>query len=286
MAASKLALSLGGALRSLTNKSRRPLIIFDKDGTLYDTSAAWKLWIEEFVSGIHSFIPEEASRHRLMDSIGYCPKTQTVKGNGYLASLPWAAIRQKLHELAVLETGGLMPHAVFEKAMQRSDDLVASRTAEFHREIFPLAAAFDALRTHGFRISICTADYHSPTHHALKASRVLDMVDTIVGCDDGFPAKPSPEAAAYLIKRANSEASCAAIVGDSIVDMQFGRNSGLALRVGVLSGSSSRQELEPLATHMVAHAGEMIALLLQDERSAMQQNANTDAAIIAAVASE
>ena len=52
----------------------------------------------------------------------------------------------------------------------------------------------------------------------------------------------------------------AAMVGDAVHDLAMGRAAGFALNIGVLSGTSGREDLEDFADLILASVNDMPAL--------------------------
>ncbi|MGH2523255.1 MAG: HAD family hydrolase [Anaerolineales bacterium] len=51
------------------------------------------------------------------------------------------------------------------------------------------------------------------------------------------------------------------IVGDALADLQMGRAAGVGLVVGVLTGASSAELLEPLADKVLESVEDLVTLL-------------------------
>jgi phosphoglycolate phosphatase len=80
---------------------------------------------------------------------------------------------------------------------------------------------------------------------------IAELVDVIVGADDGVARKPAPDMVLLACRRTGVEPSRAAVVGDSVADLEMGRAAKAARVIGVLSGVSGRAELEPFADAVV-----------------------------------
>ncbi|HEY9538635.1 MAG TPA: HAD hydrolase-like protein, partial [Kiloniellaceae bacterium] len=60
---------------------------------------------------------------------------------------------------------------------------------------------------------------------------------------------------------AGLDPAAVAVVGDSRHDLEMGRRAGCGLLVGVLTGTSSRDDLAPHAHHVIDSIAELEALL-------------------------
>lgn len=72
----------------------------------------------------------------------------------------------------------------------------------------------------------------------------------IVGGDQGFPKKPSPEAVHEIIRSAGVGAGETLLVGDSRTDVETGRNAGVRT-VAVTYGFGRREELEKVKPDLI-----------------------------------
>lgn len=87
----------------------------------------------------------------------------------------------------------------------------------------------------------------------------------VQGALTGIPTKPDPTLLHRLMERMGASQENTLFVGDSNVDIQTGKNGGLAT-CGVLWGFRSRRELELAgADHIVEHPGQMAALVTGTE---------------------
>lgn len=69
-----------------------------------------------------------------------------------------------------------------------------------------------------------------------------DSVDMVCGRKDGYPKKPDPYSVNLILEKFNADKSKALYVGDSNVDMETAKNSGLD-SCGVLWGFRTKDEL-------------------------------------------
>ena len=89
---------------------------------------------------------------------------------------------------------------------------------------------------------------------------MLDLFDFAAGCDSGFGAKPDPRMVLRLLpgdRRSRLEE--VAVVGDAVHDLAMGRAAGVGLNVGVLSGTSEREDLEDFADLILPSINELLA---------------------------
>jgi phosphonatase-like hydrolase len=130
----------------------------------------------------------------------------------------------------------------------------------------PVAGAADTfkwLRERGIKIALNTG------FDRLTADLILDAVgwktgvaDAIVCGDDVALGRPAP----YLIFRSMEKTGVTSVhqvmcVGDTVLDLQAGRNAGARCVVGVLSGAHQREQLEREPhSHLIASVAALPAL--------------------------
>jgi phosphoglycolate phosphatase len=217
------------------------LVVFDKDGTLIDFDAMWSPWVVELTRRL-----EVATGLGLADRVdaelGFDRAAGRTIAGRPLAVLPMADLRAAIVDL--VERAGL------ERAMARSAVdrawFVPDPVAEA-RPFTDLRRLFESLRGRGVGIAIATSDDHAPTEATLRGLGVADLVDAIVGADDGVARKPAPDAVLRLCSRLGVAPARTAVVGDSAADLEMGRAAGAARTIGVLSGVSDRADLAPFA---------------------------------------
>ncbi len=228
------------------------LIIFDKDGTLIDFDAMWGAWVTDLARRLES-VTQLPITNRLFRMMGFDPAPGRVLANGRLAVTPMTILRALTVDL--LCDAGLSreaAEAATTAAWQQPDPVaLASPLAN-------LQSLFSTLRERGLKIAIATTDDRAPTAATLAGLDIAPLVDALVCADDGVPVKPAPDMVLAVCQTLNIPPARTAVVGDAVADLQMGRAAGAGLVVGVLSGVSAAQALEPLADLLLASIADLI----------------------------
>ncbi len=225
------------------------LIIFDKDGTLIDFNFMWARWITELAQRL-----ERASNQNLAAALyaamGYDASRQSV-----IAGSPLAA-----HSMAELRV--LSAKVVCSIGVSRDDAERATGAAWFvpdpvalARPLADLPRVFSTLRAYGILTAIATSDDRASTLETLRALGIAPMVNALVSADDGLANKPAPDMLLHVCRELNVAPVASVMVGDAVADMQAARAAGIGLRVGVLSGVSTRELLGGEADVIVDSVG-------------------------------
>lgn len=166
------------------------------------------------------------------------------------------------HEDAIRRTIGLSLPDTFsrltgvldEQARTRFKELFLGRAREVMADLTELCPRVretlpDLLSKHA-RLGIVSTKIADSIKKILDKEGVRSHFAVIVGGDDVAKPKPDPEGVHFALRALGVAAQDCAYVGDSVIDLQTARNSGLAF-VGVLTGVTPREELERAGAKML-----------------------------------
>jgi phosphoglycolate phosphatase len=228
------------------------LIIFDKDGTLIDFHAMWGRWATTLARGLEAETGLDLAE-RLFQVMDFDAQSGHIVPEGNLAIMPLAGLRALTVE--VLTEFGL-PLREAEAALTKAWH--EPEPSALAQPLTDLTRLFITLRRTGFQIAIATSDDRRPTEAMLDALKLTLLVDGLVCADDGLPIKPAPDMVLTLCRRLNVLPQNTVVVGDNIPDLQMGRNAGVALTIGVLSGVGSVSALAPWADLVLNSIAELV----------------------------
>ncbi|MDE5606608.1 MAG: HAD family hydrolase [Bacteroidales bacterium] len=212
------------------------LVIFDLDGTLVDTLADLA-----------------AAMNTVLSRLGY--PTHPVAdyrfkvGNGVA----------KLVERSLPEAARQQP-AVVADALQQFLDY-------YNRHDMDATAPYDGipdllkrLKARGLQLAVASNKPHAAAVEIVHHYFGQDLFDCIYGQRPGAPVKPDPAIVHDILRTLDVSAGHALYVGDSAVDMETARRSGIP-SVGVLWGFRPESELrEAGACHIVSHPSEIFRI--------------------------
>ncbi len=124
----------------------------------------------------------------------------------------------------------------------------------------PLAPYLEGLVARGLRLGVMTNDTEYGARAHLGAAGVLGHFDFIAGFDSGYGAKPAPGPLLAFARAMALEPARVVMVGDSTHDLVAGRAAGMQC-VGVLTGTATCSDLEPLADIVLPDIGHIPAWL-------------------------
>ena len=126
---------------------------------------------------------------------------------------------------------------------------------------------FSGLKQLGLALGVATNDAAASARATVTAFGLSDMFDLVLGYDSVANPKPAGDPVLAFAGHTGLEPRCVMMVGDNAHDMQCGRAGGAGLCVGVLSGNSTREQLAPLADHVIediSHLGSLLSSIEHD----------------------
>lgn len=226
-------------------------ILFDKDGTLFDYHQTWMPLNHQ--AALLTARGDQTLAHALLKSGGWDAGSDRVASGSLLA----ACTNHQIAEDWAGQVGGW-----------DVEELARMLTEKFHEEgvesavpVTELPPFLSDLRDQGYKLGIATSDSEQGARGMLDRFGVIDHLDFICGYDSGHGAKPTPGMVYAFCKRCGIEPGETIMVGDNWHDVETGRNAGVAFTVGVLTGTSVREELEGVADHVLHSVEELSGLL-------------------------
>lgn len=196
-------------------------VLFDMDGTLLDTLADMAAAVNHILS-VHGY------------PLRTVEEVRAFVGNG----------ARKLMERALPpDVTGDAFEALLEEYRQWYEAHACVKTAPYPG----VPAVLAALHRAGVRCAVVSNKPDGATREL--AARFFPVLPAF-GQQDGIPAKPAPDMVYHALAELGVEASAAAYVGDSEVDVALARNAGLPL-VAVSWGFRGREALEEAGAALV-----------------------------------
>lgn len=211
-------------------------ILFDKDGTLLEFDKTWRPVASEVINRIVSHYKLDSSyKKKLSEAIGLFDNH--IDSNSSLSS--------GTNRDVALDFFFACPQ------IENEDEFISWSTNTFNEvaNIFPFYTVDGAketiknLKENGIVIGLSTADSVANANIFLEKSGLLPYFD-FIGADDGIiNPKPATDYMDNFCKEFSLKPSEVMVVGDTLTDMDFGINSGAGIKLGVLTGTSSKKIL-------------------------------------------
>lgn len=221
-------------LNYLTENDIR-VLIFDKDGTLTDTSTLWFeptiLVLDELVNRNEMNLTN-AEHDELFNRLGIT-ETNIIE-NSVIAS---GSVRDMLEVLNQFRTIDIEENYNF--VVQYFADYILSHPEKI-QTLGNVERALWNLRETGYIIALVTNDSRLPAEAVLKVAGIGELFD-FVGTTDEFPSKPATDSLYAIQNRFGVSFNEMIYIGDSTVDEEFAKNTA-----GFIAVTSEPNNLEVL----------------------------------------
>lgn len=213
-------------------------IVFDKDGTLLDFNKTWlpiyRIAADEYANG-----DTDLAEH-LLNQHGFDSATQRFLGGSLLAAgnndeiaEAWSIQLNRQHEV-----GGMSV---------RLNQIFSEEGNRRATAVNLLEPTLATLKLAGIKLGVATADSYQGIINTLEHFNVLEKFDFLAGYDSGYGKKPGGGMVTEFCRQQELNPASVVVVGDNSHDIEMGRNADVGLCVGVLTGTSTRIELEAVA---------------------------------------
>ena len=221
-------------LNYLTENDIR-VLIFDKDGTLTDTSTLWFeptiLVLDELVNRNEMNLTN-AEHDELFNRLGIT-ETNIIE-NSVIAS---GSVRDMLEVLNQFRTIDIEENYNF--VVQYFADYILSHPEKI-QTLGNVERALWNLREKGYIIELVTNDSRLPAEAVLKVAGIGELFD-FVGTTDEFPSKPATDSLYAIQSKFGVSFDEMIYIGDSTVDEEFAKNTA-----GFIAVTSEPNNLEVL----------------------------------------
>ncbi|MEN9216629.1 MAG: HAD family hydrolase [Gloeomargarita sp. HHBFW_bins_162] len=220
-------------------------VIWDKDGTLADTMAYWRMVGWQRVRRLDAQVPGVGAPVQAAFGL-----TETHLEPGGLLAVGSRYENEIAAAAYVAEQGWdwrsalQLVQAIFRQVEQECPGIKTIPIRPGGREILRQIAQA------GVKQAILSADLSVNVHAFVQHNQLEDLLDYHTGIDTG-PTKPNPEPLCKTCERLGVHPARVVMVGDSPVDLEMARQAGCAGAIGVSWGFHRATGLEPLADAVI-----------------------------------
>ena len=225
-------------------------ILFDKDGTLLDYDESW-LPVNRELADIAAQGDASLAAH-LLSACGMDPETGHIVPDSLLAAGNTREISEGL-----IAAGSKLS---LDELVPRLDHLF-STAADLSVPVTDLKAFFARMRARGYRMGVASSDNERSIRQTAARFGFADYIDYVAGYDSGYGTKPQPGMVLGFCEATGLSPEQIAVVGDNNHDMHMGHNAGAGLKIGVLTGTGSRESLSGASDYCLADITELETLL-------------------------
>ncbi len=226
-------------------------ILFDKDGTLLDYHASWMPLNWEAATSVAD--GDSGLARTLMKLGGWNEDTDRIAAGSPMAQDTNRDIAELWHRH--------MPGSDVEAVYRRINDVFNRGAEETAVPVADLGDLLGGLKSRGIALGIATSDNAHAAHATVRRFELDGLFDFVSGYDSGWGAKPDPSVVQGFCETAGLESATVMMVGDNSHDIETGRNARVGWTVGVLTGTSGRDELAPIADYVLDDISALPALI-------------------------
>lgn len=211
-------------------------ILFDKDGTLIDYHQSWGPTNRR--AARIAAAGDTVLEARLLTIAGFDRTTGLTKADSLFAS-------GNTEEIARTWVRAGCPYPL--TALTQTLDELFQQSARHAVPVSDLFALFKALNERDIAIGIASSDSETAIRLMLEVFGIGDFVAFVAGYDSGYGWKPEPGMLLQFSAVVGVPVGEIAVIGDNLHDMAMAKAGGAGLRVGVLTGTGTRETLAPAA---------------------------------------
>ncbi len=233
-------------------------IVFDKDGTLIDFHSTWlpvyRFAALEFSGNDQRLADELLSRHGYDQDAGrFIGGSLLAAGTNREIGIAWS---EQLH--------GVEGDAQVEAICARLNHIFQQQGALHSTPVNGLKTTLQQLKMAGLKLGVATSDSYQGIHNTLQSFSVISAFDFLCGYDSGHGVKPDADMVLAFCEAMSLEPAEVIVVGDNHHDIEMGRNANAGLCIGVLTGTSTRADLEGVADLLLDDIAGLPAVIKQN----------------------
>jgi phosphoglycolate phosphatase/pyrophosphatase PpaX len=211
-------------------------VIFDRDGTLYDSL---EVILQAFAFGIQPFVEKLPTREEMIRAFGPAEPEVLAK---------------------------FIPIEKKQASFNRFYDYYRQHFSEIH--FYPgIRELLFRLKEKGAKLMLFTGGGRVSTHFCLEQTGILHLFDALICGEDVQHPKPDPEGILKLVQEQHLDLTKSIVVGDAASDVQAGKAAGISAAWLCWSVNAKATPPKVQPDYICDSVKDLEQVLLQEERS-------------------
>ena len=233
-------------------------IIFDKDGTLIDFDAFWVTVSVRAIEDVLKRFDKDCgvAVSRILEELGVHNGATDI--NGILCQGTYEQIGCVIYKILKESECKVSCNEVVEAVVYAyNKNFEAGEVKPTCRDLIEILTE---LKRRNKKLAVVTTDNELMTHKCLKALGVELLFDKIYTDDGKTPTKPNPYCVFDFCEFAGVEKERMVMVGDTITDVDFARNAGIAM-IGFAKNGKNKSILWSATNTVISEMSQLLDIL-------------------------
>ena len=232
-------------------------VIFDKDGTLTDSSIYWSEIIKRRAKKIQNdFLLTKENYFELVRVMGLNISTNKLLPEGPIAIKSRKEVINKINSHLVKKNINVT-HEYLEKIFKEIHENFSTEAFKFIVPVLPAYKLVKVLKNFNVKLILLTSDTKKNADEAIRVLKLENYFDLVVGGDSGFGDKRLGNSCKQICKKLNLKTQKVISIGDAPVDNEMAINGDLKASILVESGQICFETLSQFSKYCVKDLSEI-----------------------------
>lgn len=232
-------------------------VIFDKDGTLLDFDLFWvKVSQKAIAEVLVSFDAKKDLLFSVLEGLGV--RNGITDINGALCKGTYEEIGEIVYKILIENGYKVLRERVIETVVRSYHKNI--NAGEIKPTCSNLLEILQELKRQNKKLVVVTTDTEQITRKCLQKLGIDNLFEKIYTDDGKAPPKPNPYCALDFCKNYNIKKKRVVMVGDTLTDVSFAKNAGIAA-IGFAKSEKNKAILKAHTDIVISDMSQLLELL-------------------------